>query len=59
METHKREELRALAEKNDIDLDQLLTALEADALPDDVRDTIATILGDITLFGHALDSLDT
>ncbi|MGE4422616.1 MAG: hypothetical protein AB7D39_09980 [Pseudodesulfovibrio sp.] len=52
------QELRALAEKNGIDPDQLLEIAEADGLPEELSAAMAEVLGDLTIFGQALDEKD-
>ncbi|EGB15061.1 fructose 1,6-bisphosphatase II [Pseudodesulfovibrio mercurii] len=52
------QELRELAEQNGIDPDQLLAIGETDGLDPELRRAVADILGDVTLFGQALDGLD-
>ncbi|WP_207262721.1 hypothetical protein [Desulfovibrio sp. Huiquan2017] len=49
------DDLRELTEKNGIDPDQLSAIAEADGLPEDLRAAMADILGDLTIFGQALD----
>lgn len=51
-------ELRELAEKNGIDPDQLSAIAEADGLPEELRAAMADVLGDLTIFGQALDEKD-
>lgn len=51
------DELRALAEANGLDPEQLLAIGEADGLPDDLRRAMADIMGDLTVFGQAMDGL--
>ena len=51
-------ELRALAEQNGIDPEQLLAIGEADGLPDELRQAMAEIMGDLTVFGQALSDLE-
>ncbi|WP_319583004.1 hypothetical protein [uncultured Pseudodesulfovibrio sp.] len=55
MDKTTNQELRALAEKNGIDPDQLLEIAHADGLPEELSATVAEILGDMTIFGQALD----
>ncbi|OIQ49606.1 hypothetical protein BerOc1_01531 [Pseudodesulfovibrio hydrargyri] len=52
------DELRALAERNGIDPDQLLEIAEADGLPEELSAALADVLGDLTIFGQALDEKD-
>jgi nucleotide-binding universal stress UspA family protein len=52
------QELRALAEQNGIDPDQLLEIAEADGLPEELSAAMAEVLGDLTIFGQALDEKD-
>ncbi|MEZ7198928.1 hypothetical protein AB6M95_19475 [Pseudodesulfovibrio sp. 9FUS] len=52
------QELRALAEKNGIDPDQLLEIAEADGLPEELSAAMAEVLGDLTIFGQSLDEKD-
>ncbi|WP_319541732.1 hypothetical protein [uncultured Pseudodesulfovibrio sp.] len=58
MDKKNIEELRRLAEANGIDPDTLLAIAETDGLPDNLQEAIAAVLGDIAMFGHALDKLD-
>jgi hypothetical protein len=51
-------ELRALAEKNGIDPDQLLEIAGADGLDEELSAAMADVLGDLTIFGQALDEKD-
>jgi predicted O-linked N-acetylglucosamine transferase (SPINDLY family) len=51
-------ELRELAEKNGIDPDRLLEIAQADGLPEELGAAMADILGDLTIFGQALDEKD-
>ena len=51
-------ELRALAEKNGIDPDKLLEIAGADGLPEELSAALADVLGDLTIFGQALDEKD-
>ena len=51
-------ELRELAEKNGIDPDRLLEIAQADGLPVELGAAMADILGDLTIFGQALDEKD-
>ncbi|BCS88733.1 hypothetical protein [Pseudodesulfovibrio sediminis] len=50
--------IRALAEKNGLDPDTILAIETADGLPEELRDAMAAVLGDLTMFGQALDALD-
>jgi len=59
MDEKNIEEIRKLAEENGIAPDALLAIAETDGLPENLRDAIAAILGDIATFGHALDKLDS
>jgi len=52
------QELRELAERNGIDPDQLLAIAEADGLPEELSAAMAEVLGDLTIFGQALDEKD-
>ena len=58
MDETTRNTIVALAEQNGIAPDQLLAIATADGLPQDLQQAMAAILGDITIFGHALDKLD-
>lgn len=51
-------ELRALAEQNGIDPEQLSAIAEADGLDADLRRAVADMLGDLTIFGQALEDRD-
>lgn len=51
-------ELRELAEKNGVDPDRLLEIAQADGLPEELGAAMADILGDLTIFGQALDEKD-
>jgi predicted O-linked N-acetylglucosamine transferase (SPINDLY family) len=51
-------ELRELAEKNGIDPDRLLAIAGADRLPEELSAAMADILGELTIFGQALDEKD-
>ncbi|WP_338668499.1 hypothetical protein [Pseudodesulfovibrio methanolicus] len=52
------QELRALAEQHGIDPDQLLAIAGADGLPEALSAAMAEVLGDLTIFGQALDGKD-
>jgi hypothetical protein len=51
-------ELRRRAEQNGIDPERLLEIAKADGLPDDLSAALAEVLGDLTIFGQALDKKD-
>ena len=50
--------LRELAAKNGVDPDHLLEIVQADGLPEELGEAMADILGDLTIFGQALDEKD-
>jgi DNA-directed RNA polymerase subunit H (RpoH/RPB5) len=58
MDENTIQELRELAEKNGIDPDQLLKIAQADGLPEELNAAMADVLGDLTIFGQALDDKD-
>lgn len=49
--------LRELAEKNGIDPDELIRLAGHTALPDGLDQAVAAVLGDVALFGHALNKV--
>ena len=52
------DELRELAEKHGIDPERLLEIARADGLPEEFSAAMADVLGDLTIFGLALDEKD-
>ncbi|MCJ2165700.1 MULTISPECIES: hypothetical protein [unclassified Pseudodesulfovibrio] len=58
MDETTRQEIMELAERNNIDPEQLLAIATADGLPEDLQTAMAAVLGDISIFGQALDKLE-
>ncbi|WP_272700947.1 hypothetical protein [Desulfovibrio sp. Fe33] len=52
------DELRELAEKKGIDPERLLEIARADGLPEELGAAMADVLGDLTIFGLALEEKD-
>lgn len=58
MDETTRTRIIELAEENGLDPAELLAVETADGLPEELRQAVADILGDLTLFGRALDDLE-
>lgn len=50
--------LRELADENGVDPDELVALAQDMTLPEGLDDVVAAILGDVAIFGQALDKLD-
>lgn len=57
MEKNLEAKLRELAEENGVDPDELISLAGQAELPEGLDQVVETLLGDVALFGHALDSL--
>ncbi|WFS62531.1 hypothetical protein LF599_18040 [Pseudodesulfovibrio thermohalotolerans] len=53
------DELRELAERNGIDPDRLLEIAGNDRLPEPLSAAMADVLGDLAIFGQALNKKDS
>ena len=58
MDETTRQKIIELAEQNGVNPDELLAIETADGLPDELRQAVADVLGDLTLFGRARDELE-
>lgn len=52
------DKIREAAKQNGIDPDELIKAVQTDALPPEFQDAIYAIMGDLGTFGEALRKLD-
>lgn len=57
MEEGLREQIRTLAEANNLDPEALEAALVSGDMPDEMLQAMQAVLGDLDLFGTALDKL--
>lgn len=58
MDDAELEKIREIARQNNIDPDDLLAAVGSNPLPDTLQEAILTALGDLAVFGKALDNAD-
>jgi len=57
MDENLEAKLRELAEENGVDPDELISLAGQAELPEGLDRVVETLLGDVALFGRALDSL--
>ncbi|BDQ34001.1 hypothetical protein [Pseudodesulfovibrio portus] len=57
MDENLETKLRELAEENGVDPDELIGLAEQAELPEGLDRVAETLLGDVALFGHALDNI--
>ncbi len=57
MDETVKNELRRLAEENGVDPDELIELAERESLPRGLDRVAETLLGDVAVFGRALDNL--